>query len=135
MYVGTEETLVLPSWVVQDLAWTMGYLLMGKSKRRERTEELCGNNMIATTKPRTSYEYRKSEMQKENSNQDVHIYSHHKIAINMRYDSAKRAEKAKVCLNDTICFKQFWAKREARLGYSHEPGRKVACYAAAKTAR
>ena len=24
VYVGTEDVLVLPSWVVQDLAWTMG---------------------------------------------------------------------------------------------------------------
>ena len=27
VYVGTGETLVLPSWVEQDLAWTTGYLL------------------------------------------------------------------------------------------------------------
>ena len=45
VYVGTAETLVLPSWVVQDLAWTMEYLLW-KSKRKERSEELCRNNMI-----------------------------------------------------------------------------------------
>ena len=46
VYVGTGETLVLPSCVVQDLAWTMGYLLW-KSKRKERKEELCRSNMIA----------------------------------------------------------------------------------------
>ena len=35
VYVGTGETLVLPSWVVQDLAWTMGYPLW-KSKRKAK---------------------------------------------------------------------------------------------------
>ena len=51
VYVGTAETLVLPSWVVQDLAWTvMGYLLW-KSKRKERNEELCRNKIMAARRP------------------------------------------------------------------------------------
>ena len=45
VYVGTGETLVVSSWVVQDLAWTTGYMLR-KSKRKERKEEVCRNNMI-----------------------------------------------------------------------------------------
>ena len=47
VYVGTGETLVLPSWVVQDLAWMMGYLLW-RSKRKVRKENLCSSNMIGT---------------------------------------------------------------------------------------
>ena len=47
VYVGTGETLVLPSWVVQDLAWLMGYLWW-RSKRKVRKEDLCSGNMIGT---------------------------------------------------------------------------------------
>ena len=47
VYVGTGETLVLPSWVVQDLAWMMGYLFW-RSKRKVRKEDLCRSNMIGT---------------------------------------------------------------------------------------
>ena len=45
--VGIGETLVLPSWVVQDLAWLMGYLWW-RSKIKVRKEDLCSSNMIGT---------------------------------------------------------------------------------------
>lgn len=47
VYVGTGETLVLPSWVVQDLAWLMGYLWW-RSKIKVRKEDLWSSNMIGT---------------------------------------------------------------------------------------
>lgn len=47
VYVGTGETLVLPSWLVQDLAWMMGYLLW-RSKRKVRKEDFCSSSMICT---------------------------------------------------------------------------------------
>lgn len=45
VYVGTGETLVLPSWVVQDLAWLMGYLWW---RSKVRKEDLWSSNMIGT---------------------------------------------------------------------------------------
>ena len=47
VYVGIGETFVLPSWVVQDLASIMVYVLW-RSNRKERKEEPCVSNMFAT---------------------------------------------------------------------------------------
>ena len=46
VYVGTEEVLVLPSWVEQDAAWTMRWVFW-KRTRRERKEEVGESNMMA----------------------------------------------------------------------------------------
>ena len=46
VYVGTEEVLVLPSWVEQDAASTMRRVLW-KRMRKEREEDVGESNMMA----------------------------------------------------------------------------------------
>ena len=113
VYVGTAETLVLPSCVVQDLAWTMGYLLW-KSKRKERNEGPCRNNMMTARPPVTSMKIRC----KGGSNRDVPLFiprhfSHYGVQV-----------RSESLFSDNDLFQAILGERETRPEYRHEPGRR-----------